>query len=74
MKMTLEQTKLVGLTMELDLKAREYKKLCDTLDKLKAIGIDPNAPQLVKLSAKFKKNLEEIREIKRQLAELNEEE
>lgn len=30
--MNLNQTKLVGLTMELDLKAREYKKLCDKLE------------------------------------------
>lgn len=74
MKMNLEQTKLVGLTMELDLKAREYKKLCETLDKLKKLGIDPNAPELVKLSDKFKKNLSEIQEIKKQLSALNEEE
>lgn len=33
--MNLSQTKLVGLTMELDLKTREYKKLCDKLEKLK---------------------------------------
>ena len=31
--MTLEQTKLVGLTMELELKTREYKMLCDELEK-----------------------------------------
>ena len=30
--MNLSQTKLVGLTMELDLKTREYKKLCTFLD------------------------------------------
>ena len=29
--MNLSQTKLVGLTMELDLKTREYKKLCDKI-------------------------------------------
>ena len=33
--MNLSQTKLVGLTMELDLKTREYKKLCGKLDELK---------------------------------------
>ena len=40
--MNLSQTKLVGLTMELDLRTREYKKLCEKLDNLKADGINPN--------------------------------
>ena len=33
--MDLSQTKLVGLTMELELKAREYEKLCNKLEQLK---------------------------------------
>ena len=39
--MNLNQTKLVGLTMELDLKAREYKKLCNKLEQLKQSDINP---------------------------------
>lgn len=70
MKMTIEQTKLVGLTMELDLKAREYKKLCEELDEVKKSGIDPNDESLLPLLEKFKKNQEEIIEINRQLAAL----
>ena len=30
--MTLEQTELVGLTMKLDLKAKEFNILCDKLE------------------------------------------
>ena len=67
MKMTLEQTKLVGLTMELDLKAREYKKLCQELDDLKTQNIDPNAEILVTLREKFIKNQQEIKNINKQL-------
>ena len=67
MKMTLEQTKLVGLTMELDLKAREYKKLCQELDDLKTQNIDPNAEILVTLREKFMKNQQEIKNINKQL-------
>ena len=54
--MNLSQTKLVGLTMELDLKTREYKKLCDKLDELKEINKQQTGnpdmvvfPRLVKL-------------------------
>ena len=67
MKMTLEQTKLVGLTMELDLKAREYKNLCKELDELKAQNVDPNAEILVDLRERFLKNQKEIEEINNQL-------
>ena len=35
MKLNLAQTKLVGLTMKLDLKTREYQMLCEELDKYK---------------------------------------
>ena len=55
MKMTLEQTKLVGLTMELDLKAREYKMLCEEFERVKQSGIDPNDESLLPLLEKFKK-------------------
>ena len=40
MILTLSQTKLVGLTMKLDLEARNYKLLCEKLDKYKAEKID----------------------------------
>lgn len=36
MKMTLPQTKLVGLTMQLELKAKEYNQLCKDIEILKA--------------------------------------
>jgi len=36
MNLSLNQTKLVGLTMGLDLKAKEYKNLCEKLDIIKA--------------------------------------
>lgn len=73
MKMTLEQTKLVGLTMELDLKTREYKKLCEELDELKKQNIDPNDEKLIPLLNKFLKSKEEIDNITKQLKELKEE-
>ena len=49
--MNLNQTKLVGLTMELDLKAREYKKLCDKLGLL--IGIESEIDTYTKVSITF---------------------
>jgi hypothetical protein len=70
--MNLTQTKLVGLTMELDLKTREYKKLCDKLEKLKQGNIKPNDEKLLELKQLFQKNHEEIVEINRQIKELKE--
>lgn len=70
--MNLSQTKLVGLTMELDLKTREYKKLCDKLDKLKENKIDPNDERLLAVKELFQKNYDEIVEINRQIKELKE--
>lgn len=70
MKMTIEQTKLVGLTMELDLRVREYKKLCEEFEEVKKSGVDPNDESLLPLLEKFKKNQEEIVEINRQLESL----
>ena len=58
--MNISQTKLVGLTMELDLKAREYKKLCDELEKLKENKIDPNDERLLKLKELLQKNHDDI--------------
>ena len=70
--MNLSQTKLVGLTMELDLKAREYKELCDKLDELKEKKIDPNDERLLAIKEMFQKNHDDIVEINRQIRKLKE--
>ena len=70
MKMSLEQTKLVGLTMELELKTREYQSLCAELEELKKCKIDPNDPLFMDLAERFLKNQDEIRDIVRQLKEI----
>ena len=70
--MNLSQTKLVGLTMELDLKTREYKKLCDKLDELKEKKIDPNDERLLAVKDLFQKNHDDIVEINRQIKEIKE--
>ena len=72
--MNLSQTKLVGLTMELDLKTREYKKLCDKLDELKEKKIDPNDERLLVVKELFQKNHDVIVEINRQIKEVKEKE
>ena len=72
--MNLSQTKLVGLTMELDLKTREYKKLCDKLDELKEKRIDPNDERLLVVKELFQKNHDDIVEINRQIKEVKEKE
>ena len=70
--MNLSQTKLVGLTMDLDLKTREYKKLCDKLDKLKENKIDPNDKRLLAVKELFQKNHDDIVKINTQIKELKE--
>ena len=55
--MNLSQTKLVGLTMELDLKTREYKILCDKLDELKEKRIATDDERLLVVKELFKKNV-----------------
>ncbi len=66
------QEKIAGLTMELDLRAREYKMLCDKLDKLKEENIDPNDERLIALKEMFITNSEEIREINDKLRKIKE--
>lgn len=56
----LSQTKLISLTMKLDLKSREYKELCDELEQLKECNIDPNDKRLLELKELFQKNHDEI--------------
>lgn len=68
--MNLSQTKLVGLTMELDLKTREYKKLCDKLDELKERKIDPNDERLLAVKGLFQKNHDDIVEINKQIKKI----
>jgi len=70
MKLTPNQKKLVELTMQLDLKAKEYNALCKELDDVKKKGIDPNDESLIELRDKFQKNLSEIQSINKQLKEL----
>lgn len=70
--MNLSQTKLVGLTMELDLKTREYKKLCDKLDELKEKKIDPNDERLLVVKELFQKNHDDIVKINTQIKEIKE--
>ena len=65
--MNLNQTKLIGLTMELDLKAREYRCLCNKLEQLKQNNININNEELIELKNLFQKNYEEIVEINRQI-------
>lgn len=70
--MNLSQTKLTGLTMELDLKTREYKKLCDKLEQLKQSDINPNDEKLLELKQLFQENHDEIVEINRKIKEIKE--
>lgn len=72
--MTLKQTELVGLTMQLELKTKEYKILCDKLEQFKEQGIDPNSKELIVLRQDFIKNNKEITEIKNRLKRLQENE
>lgn len=71
MQMTLDQTKFVALTMELELKTREYKSLCAELENLKSQNIDFNAKAYEKLGERFIKNQNEIAEIQKQLQQLD---
>ncbi len=70
MKINLNQTKLVGLTMDLDLKTKEYKLLCKELEELKDQKIDPNDIIFVDLAQRFLDNQEEIKAIVKQLKEI----
>lgn len=68
--MNLSQTKLIGLTMELDLKTREYTILCNEFEKLKQNNIDHNNEKLIELKKLFQKNHDEIVEINKQINNL----
>lgn len=70
MKMTQEQSKLVELTMRLNLLAKEYNKLCKDLDKLKKLNISPNSEVYVKLLKKFEDNNKQVQIVVEQLKAL----
>lgn len=66
-----EQTKLVGLTMKLELKTKEYHKLCDEFEFIKTQITDPNDECLIPLKERFLQNQKEIIEIVEELKKLN---
>ena len=57
--------------MELDIKAKEYKLLCDELESLKKFNLDENDEKYVNLRDRFAENLREIKSINSQLKDLN---
>ena len=71
MNLTSKQQKLIELTMELDIKAKEYKLLCDELESLKKSNLDENDEKYVNLRDRFAENLREIKSINNQLKDLN---
>lgn len=70
MKLTVKQSEVIILTMELDLKAQEYKMLCDELEKLQNKKTESNANELVKLKQKFLQNQNDIKNINQKLKDL----
>lgn len=68
--MNLNQTKFIELTMELDLKTREYNKLCEKLEQIKQSNINPNDIKLLELKKLFQKNHNDIVQINKQIKEL----
>lgn len=70
MRMNMKQTKLVGLTMELELKTKIYRKLCEKLEEYKKSKIDENDPKLLELKEMFEVNNKQITEINRKIKDL----
>ena len=70
--LTLKQTQIVGLTLELELKTTEYKNLCKEFEELKSKNLDPNADEYVVLRDKFLKNQQSIKYINEKLKKLQE--
>ena len=68
--MDLVQASIVKLTMEFDLKVREYQKICETVDKLKEKNVNPNYKRLEDVKDILLKKQTEIQEIKERLEEL----
>ena len=70
MEMTPSQAKLVYLTMQLELKAKEYDVLCKKLEKMKNEEKDPNCKSYQELEKKYEKILNEIAKIQKDLQKL----
>ena len=68
MKITSDQKQLIALTLQLDLKAHEYKDLCAEFEALQ--NTDNNTEKLKDLKERLLKNQEEIKQIQKQLKEL----
>ena len=66
MKLTKKQNEVLILTMELDLKAKEYKMLCDKFEDIKKNGA-ANLKVLEDLKSEFLKNQNEIKAINEKL-------
>ena len=61
----------VYLVNLLNLRAKEYKKLCGRLESLKKHGVDSNSEEYLKLEKGFQKNQGQIIEIKKQMEKFN---
>ena len=70
MVLNLKQTKIAGLYMKLDLKAREYNMLCGKLEEYKKDNIKEDDTRYFDLLQLFQKNNNEIIEIKQQLIDV----
>ena len=70
MGLTESQSKFVELTLKLDLRTREYKKLCEELEVLKKSVKNPNDKQFAMLLARFEENKKELENINAQLSKL----
>ena len=70
MNMDIDQTRLAILTMELEFKVKEYKRLCSILDELKKENISPNDGKLVTLKELFVSNYKEIAEINKEISSI----
>ena len=73
MKLTSKQEKVIALTMELDLMAKEYKILCDRLEIVKNDGKLHSTEYLLELKDKFLQNQKEIKRINEELKKLQDE-
>lgn len=67
------RTKIIGLTMELNLKAKEFNILCNKLEQLKKKNIDANDERLLEIKKLFINNNEDILLINKKINELKKE-
>lgn len=71
MNMNIDQTRLAILTMELEVKVKEYKKLCSILDEMKKENISPNDGKLITLRNLFENNYNDIAEINKEISSIS---